>query len=299
MPVMKDVVKIMIGERESKKLDSVALSATTLKRRILDMSYDVLQQIVSQVNASPFYAIQLDESTDIAGLPQLSLFIRYISYGEVLEELLFCKTLQLHTRGEDIFKIIDGFFQDHSISWDKCAGICTDGATACTGIHSGVVKRVKEKAQMVKWTHCFLHRQALVAKDLSEKLHDTLNSVIKCVNYIKARPLNKRLFSCLCDEMGSEHTGLLLHTQMRCLSRGQVLNRVFELREEIVTFLNKQDQVSLAEKFSQEKLIANVAYLVDIFSSLNCLNQSMQGPGFTVIDHEAKISAYYKKLILW
>ena len=25
----------------------------------------------------------------------------------------------------------------------------------------------------------------------------------------------------------------------------------------------------------------------------------MQGPGFTVIDHSAKINAYYKKLILW
>ena len=25
----------------------------------------------------------------------------------------------------------------------------------------------------------------------------------------------------------------------------------------------------------------------------------MQGPGFTVIDHNAKITAYYKKLILW
>ena len=105
-------------------------------------AHDVLEQIVSQVNASPFYAIQLDESTDIAGLPQLSLFIRYISDGKVLEELLFCKPLHLHTRGEDIFKSIDGFFNENSISWDKCAGICTDGAAACTGINSGVVKRV-------------------------------------------------------------------------------------------------------------------------------------------------------------
>ena len=93
MPVMKDVVKIMIGERESKIFDSVSLSATTVKRRILDMSHDVLEQIIGQVNTSPFYAIQLDESTDIAGLPQLSLFIRYISNGEVLEKLLFCKAL--------------------------------------------------------------------------------------------------------------------------------------------------------------------------------------------------------------
>ena len=54
MPVMKDVVKIMIGERESKILDSVSLSAPTVKRRISDMPRDVLEQIIGQVNTSLF-----------------------------------------------------------------------------------------------------------------------------------------------------------------------------------------------------------------------------------------------------
>ena len=118
-----------------------------MKRRIVDMSYDVLEQIVSQVNASRFYAIQLDESTDIAGLPQLSVFIRYIDNGEIVEELLFCKTLQLQIKGEDIFKIVDGSYVDKSISWDKCVGICTDGALACNGINLGVVNKSKKKHQ--------------------------------------------------------------------------------------------------------------------------------------------------------
>ena len=36
-----------------------------------------------------------------------------------------------------------------------------------------------------------------------------------------------------------------------------------------------------------------------VFDSLNCLNLSMQGAGFAVIDHAAKVVAYYKKLIVW
>ena len=55
----------------------------------------------------------------------------------------------------------------------------------------------------------------------------------------------------------------------------------------------------LQNEFSQEKFMANVTYLADRFDSLNSLNESMQGPGFTVIDHNAKITACYKKLILW
>ena len=53
---------------------------------------------------------------------------------------------------------------------------------------------------------------------------------------------------------------------------------------------------SLVEKISMQKLLA---YLADIFDSLNCLNLSMQGFGFTVINHAAKAAAFYKKLILW
>ena len=94
--------------------------------------------------------LNLDESTDIAGFPQLSEFIRNIYNGEVSENLLFCKALPLHTKGEDIFKCLDAFFNEHLIPWENCAGICTDGAAANTGINSGVVKRVKDKAPEVK-----------------------------------------------------------------------------------------------------------------------------------------------------
>ena len=79
-----------------------------------------------------------------------------------------------HTRGEDIFKIIYGFFNDNSISWDKCAGILPTVQQHCTGINSGVVKRLKAKTPKVQWTHCFLYKQAIEAKSLSEELHDTL-----------------------------------------------------------------------------------------------------------------------------
>ena len=93
--------------------------------------------------------------------------------------------------------------------------------------------------------------------------------------------------------MGSDHFGLLLHSEARWLSKGQDLKRIVELQEEVIAFLKKQKQTSVAEQFSHEKFMANVTYLADIFDSLNSLNQFMQDPGFTVIDHNAKITAYY------
>ena len=83
---------------------------------------------------------------------------------------------------------------------------------------------------------------------------------------------------------------------VRWLSRGRVLQRVFQLQEQIAFFLRQQNFGVLAEKFSQEEFIAKIAYLADIFDSLNSLNLSMQGVGFTVIEKAAKVAAYHKKL---
>ena len=54
MPVMKEVVKIMISDKKSKKLNAVLLSNSTVKRRIVDMSDDVLEQILTDVKELPF-----------------------------------------------------------------------------------------------------------------------------------------------------------------------------------------------------------------------------------------------------
>jgi hypothetical protein len=94
------------------------------------------------------------------------------------------------------------------------------------GRPSGVVSKVKEVAPDMNWVHCFIHREALSSKGMPLEFETVLDSAVKLVNFIKARPLNNRLFSVLCDEMGSEYTQLLLHPEICCLSRGKVLVRL-------------------------------------------------------------------------
>jgi len=90
-------------------------------------------------------------------------------------------------------------------------------------------KRIKDKAPNAEWLHCFLHREALAAKKLSQELHKVLNSIVKCVNLIKARPLNQCLFSSLCTDMDSDHQALLLHKEVWWLSQGCALKCVCDL----------------------------------------------------------------------
>ena len=88
----------------------------------------------------------------------------------------------------------------------------TVGSLSCPsmlGAKSGFTTLVKKRAPHIISTHCTLHRHAPASKTLPEYLKAVLKHVIECVNFIRARALNHRLFKVLCDQMGSEHTVLL------------------------------------------------------------------------------------------
>ena len=72
---------------------------------------------------------------------------------------------------------------------------------------------------------------------MSPELNNVLSEVVKVLNHVKANDLNSRLFTALCNDMGADYKQLLLHADVRWLSRGNVLSRLFELlRNELAMF---------------------------------------------------------------
>ena len=60
-----------------------------------------------------------------------------------------------------------------------------------------------------------------------------MSTITRVVNLIRAKGFNHRQFKSFLEEIGSECRDVPYHTEVRWLSRGKVLNRCFELREEI------------------------------------------------------------------
>lgn len=298
LPATKDIVKELLGEDAAKQIDAVPLSDNTVSRRIGDMAEDMSAQLLDQVRASEFFALQLDESTDVANAAELLVYIRFIFQEMFVEELLFCKALESRTTGKDIFQVLDEYINSNGLDWSRCVGVCSDGAAAMTGKNSGVTALIKQKAPNAAFTHCMLHREALVAKRLDDELNQVLQDIIQVVNFIKARPLKHRLFALLCKEMGARFDGLLLHSNVRWLSRGAVLSRVYELRSEVAEFLLSEKH-HLADRFKNEAWILKLAYMADIFSHLNVLNQSMQGRDTYIVHMQDKVRAFCLKITLW
>ncbi|KAM4565936.1 zinc finger BED domain-containing protein 5-like [Odontesthes bonariensis] len=288
----------MIGEAAAAKLHPIPLSDNTVARRISDMALDVKDQVIDAIKESKVFALQIDESTDVASCAQVLVYVRYRECLDITEEFLFCRPLPARATGEEMFTIMNDFMRENDIDWTRCCGICSDGARAMTGRRSGLITRIQQVAPAAVWSHCIIHRQALAAKKMPEQLRTVLNEAVLIVNFIKARALNSRLFSILCEEMGAHYRGLLLHTEVRWLSRGKVLTRLCELREEILLFL-EDAKSPLLQHMEDMNWVAKLAHLADIFDRMNMLNASLQGKECNVFVANERVTAFRNKLDLW
>lgn len=66
--------------------------------RICEISADILATVISEIKESPMFALQLDESADVALCSQLLVFTRYIKDDNVKEEYLFGKSVYYYSR---------------------------------------------------------------------------------------------------------------------------------------------------------------------------------------------------------
>uniref|UniRef100_A0A8C1M8T8 C2H2-type domain-containing protein n=1 Tax=Cyprinus carpio TaxID=7962 RepID=A0A8C1M8T8_CYPCA len=298
LPAAVILAETMIDKKAADALKTVPLSNNTVCWRIDDMAVDIVDQVVEKLKLSGSFALQLDESTDVSGEAQLIAFVRYRDISEINEHILFCKKLTGSTTVKDVFHVIDTFFSEHNLDWKSCIHVCTDGAASMTGRVKGLIAQIKKVNPDVQWNHCIIHREALASKRMSPELHEVLNDAVKVINFVESRPLNHRLFERLCHDSGAEHQQLLLHTDVRWLSKGKALQRLLELRNEVSAFLAEHSH-PLVVMLENTDWVARLAYLADFFSKLNNLNLTLQGKDTHILNMYDKVCGFMKKIKLW
>lgn len=170
------------------------------------MSVDIADRVVEGAKSWKYgFAIQLDESTDVTNCSQLLVYVRFTQSNAAKTELLLTQDLFCTTTGKDIFNVLDNFFKQNELDWEKLDRCATDGAPSMLGRKSGFQVYVKAVAPNATAVHCFLHRFALCAKVLPPKLLACLNRVIRIVNFVKTSTLNTLLFKLLSEDFGSNH----------------------------------------------------------------------------------------------
>ena len=98
------------GRKTSQTMKQISLSNDTIKSQIHEMSDNIKSKVLSKIDSSPVYALQLDESTYISNLSQLLVYVRYVADERINEEFLFCQSLETTSKAVDVFQMLIDFF---------------------------------------------------------------------------------------------------------------------------------------------------------------------------------------------
>lgn len=209
-------------------------------------------------------------------------------------------SLHSTARGVDIFNAVKSAVEEFG-GFEKLSSVVTDGAKSMTGTISGFVGFLRQNQITVPTLHCIIHQEALCAKSI--KLSTTMATVTKITNLIRGgnRSLTHRKFLTLLEEMDSAYGDLLLHTEVRWLSRGKCLVWFFEFRHEIATFLREEvtNSAELHNDLEDVEFLRILAFLTDITQHLNVLNLQLQGKKQTICQMVGFVDSFRKKLHLF
>ena len=129
--------------------------------------------------------------------------------------------------------------------------IATDGAPAMTARHKGFVVYLKKSVPNVI------------------TVHRSLSYVIKAIDKIRSNSLHDKLFRQLCVENDEDFYRLLLHTEVRWLSKGLCLDRFYKLFKSVLQFLENNGDALRVNLTNTEN---DIAYLTDLFKKFNETN---------------------------
>jgi protein involved in ribonucleotide reduction len=119
------------------QLKNIPLSNHTISRRFQDISDNINDQLIDKLRNNNF-AIQLDEATDSNKDAYLICYVRFMDGVDIIEKLLFCKSILSGTKAKDLFDITNNFMDHNNIKWENCLGVCTDGTRAMSGQYGGL-----------------------------------------------------------------------------------------------------------------------------------------------------------------
>ncbi|GFV12323.1 SCAN domain-containing protein 3 [Trichonephila clavipes] len=108
-----------------KRIKELPLSAKTIKDRTIKMCSNITTQHIEDLKLVSALLIAVDESCDINGTAQGSLFVRFMTHSDPKEEFLGLLPLKGQTRGEDIANSVTERMDEHHIPLDKIVSIST------------------------------------------------------------------------------------------------------------------------------------------------------------------------------
>jgi len=157
--------------------------------------------------------------------------------GCTKDEFLCLEPLLSTTRGQDVYHALNSVLNRFDILPEKLVSVATDGAPSKTGSQNGLIAllRADDKFPSFLSYHCVIHQESLCASKLG--FEEVFKEFVHIVNFIRASPLRHRQFrEFISDIEDTDFDDLIYHNNVRWLSRGNMFQRFFNLKTEILHF---------------------------------------------------------------
>lgn len=215
------------------------MSASSATKKSDILTKDVLAQLDEALHKAPCVALAVDESTDVTDNAQLLVYVRFFNKDKNIfcEDLLGLTPLQTSTRGEDIYLAIKEMLIKRGIEPKQVVSVTTDGAPAMIGREKGAVGRLKKDNPELIAYHCIIH-QSVLCSALSDEHAEVMNTMMKMINFLRASSsYQHRMLREFLREVEANADDLLLHNNVRWLSKSRVLERFWSIRREVAAYL--------------------------------------------------------------
>ncbi|XP_049316484.1 zinc finger MYM-type protein 6-like [Bactrocera dorsalis] len=274
-------------------IDKLPLSPRSVARRTDQIGARIEFKIKEEIENCKYFSICLDESTDLNDLSQLALCVRCVNTNyDIFVTLYSLESFDSNVTGKLLFEVVNEKLFS-VVDMTKFAGVCTDGANVMIGNYDGFIGQLKKHGINVHNFHCIIHQVALCSKFIST--NPVMKISEKIINRIRGghNSLTHRKFVKFLKNKSAEYSDLKMFTEVRWLSRGECLNRLF------LQFLEVEGLEKSAVGFLKDtKFIFNLAFITDISLILNELNKQLQGCEKNIHDVVKLLCHFKTKLFL-
>ena len=250
---------------------------------ILEAIASILEDdLLNKLKMTNFVGIQLDETTDIASIKQLSMYVTYFLDGKVTTE--FLKLFEIKNgEAKTLYGTVSKYLQDNNI-YGKLSSLCTDGAKAFCSKKEGLAGLLTRDIPKLVSLHCFAHRINLITGDLMEEFSDLklVNSAVYslCKFFKKSTKKLQILQDIEYKEIKSMKR-LIKPIKVRWFSMYNAIKRIVEIYPSLVHALKEikvfdANAVGVSLTITTFSFCFFCCFFSDILGVLNIMNKAFQ-----------------------
>lgn len=156
--------------------------------------------IVEKANRSRSFSILADETSDIAGVEQLTLGVRFALFEDgkltLAEEFLGFVELKKFD-AQSISEAILSKCASLNLNMEYCIGQGYDGCSVMSGKEGGVKTIIQRKYPNAHFVHCSSHRLNLVVNDLNNvsDVRNTIGTIKEIINFFRESNIRRQMLT--------------------------------------------------------------------------------------------------------